>query len=401
LGQDQDSCDDEKTVKRRSLPVSRRGGVEPFIVMDVMRAAAERVKAGGDVVHMEVGEPGTAPPRLAREAVERALREGPIGYTQALGMPALRERIARHYVEAHGLEVDPARIIVTMGSSAGFILGFLAAFEAGDRLAVQTPGYPAYRNTTAALGIDPVVIETTAATRWAPTPRQVQEAHAEDPLAGLLVASPNNPTGTVIGREDLAALSQCCRELGLWFVSDEIYHGLTYGLHETTALAIDPDAIVINSFSKYWCMTGWRVGWMVVPERLVRPIERLSQNLFISAPYLSQVAALAAMDAVDELEGYKAAYARNRAILSEALPRLGFDEVLPMDGAFYAYVSVARFSNDSVEFSRRLLAETGIAATPGLDFDPARGSRYLRFSYAGTEEDMRQTVQRLENWLPR
>jgi aspartate/methionine/tyrosine aminotransferase len=389
-----------KTPRTRRAP-SRRSDVPPFIVMDVMSAAAARVAAGGDVVHMEVGEPGTPPPRRARAAVERALAAGPIGYTTALGLSALRERIARHYAETHGIAVDPGRIVVTMGSSAGFILGFLAAFEQGDRVAVQTPGYPAYRNTTAALGVEPVVIETTAATRWAPTPDQVRAAHREAPLAGLLVASPNNPTGTVIAREDLAALAACCRELDLWLVSDEIYHGLTYDVPETTALAVDPDAIVINSFSKYWCMTGWRIGWMVVPERVVRPIERLSQNLFISAPYLSQVAALAAMDATDELEAYKAAYATNRVILSEALPRLGFDEVLPMDGAFYAYCSVARFSNDSVEFSRRLLADTGIAATPGLDFDPARGGRYLRFSYAGTEADMRQTVERLARWLPR
>jgi aspartate/methionine/tyrosine aminotransferase len=369
--------------------------------MDVMNAAAARLAEGGDVVHMEVGEPGTAPPRLAREAVARALEAGPVGYTGALGLPALRARIARHYAETHRVAVDPARVVVTMGSSAGFILAFLAAFDHGARIAVQTPGYPAYRNTTAALGLEPVVIETTAATRWAPTPAEVEAAHADAPLAGLLVASPNNPTGTVIARPALAALAETCRELGLWLVSDEIYHGLTYGEPETTALALDDDAIVINSFSKYWCMTGWRIGWMVVPERLVRPVERLAQNLFISPPFLSQVAALAAMDAHEELEAYKAAYAANRAVLLAELPRLGFDEVLPMDGAFYAYCSVARFSNDSVEFSRRLLAETGIAATPGVDFDPARGHRYLRFSYAGTAEDVAQTVSRLESWLKR
>jgi aspartate/methionine/tyrosine aminotransferase len=380
---------------------SHRSDVPPFVVMDVMNAAAARIAAGGEVVHMEVGEPGTPPPRLAREAVIAALNAGPIGYTQALGMPALRERIARHYAEVHGVTVDPARIIVTMGSSAGFILGFLAAFDVGDRIAVQTPGYPAYRNTTAALGLEPVVLETTAATRWAPTPDMVRAAHAEAALAGLLVASPNNPTGTVVARDDLAALAAVCRDLGLWFVSDEIYHGLTYGLPETTALAIDDEAIVINSFSKYWCMTGWRIGWMVVPERLVRPIERLAQNLFISAPYLSQVAALAAMDADDELQGHKRVYARNRDILQRDLPALGFDEILPMDGAFYAYLSVARFTNDAPEFARRLLADTGVAATPGVDFDPARGARYLRLSYAGTEDDVRQTVERLRAWLPR
>jgi aspartate/methionine/tyrosine aminotransferase len=367
--------------------------------MDVMAAAARRVATGGDVVHMEVGEPGTAPPRRAREAVARALEAGPVGYTQALGTAELRTRIARHYQDRHGLTVDPGRIIVTMGSSAGFILAFLAAFEVGDRLAVQTPGYPAYRNTTVALGLSPVILETSAWTRWAPTPEMVHAAHMETPLKGLLVASPNNPTGTVISRRDLSALAATCRELGLWFVSDEIYHGLTYGETETCALAVEPDAIIINSFSKYWCMTGWRIGWMVVPERLVRPIERLTQNLFISAPYLSQVAALAAMDATEELEIYRAAYAANRSLLTRELPKLGFDEVLPMDGAFYAYCSVARFTNDSPEFAGRLLAETGIAATPGVDFDPARGHRYLRFSYAGTTQDVEQTVERLRAWL--
>jgi aspartate/methionine/tyrosine aminotransferase len=385
----------------RGRAAALRSDVPPFIVMDVMAAAAARLAAGGDVVHMEVGEPGTPPPRLAREAVTRALDAGPVGYTQALGMAALRERIARWYAESHALAVDPGRVIVTMGSSAGFILAFLAAFEAGERIAVQTPGYPAYRNTTAALGLRPAVLETTAATRWAPTPAMIRAAHAEAPLAGVLLASPNNPTGTVIARGDLAAVAATCRELELWLVSDEIYHGLTYGEPETCALAVDGDAIVVNSFSKYWCMTGWRVGWLVVPERLVRPIERLTQNLFISPPYLSQVAALAAMDATEELETYKAAYAAKRALLLRELPKLGFEEVLPMDGAFYAYASVARFSNDSREFCRRLLAETGVAATPGIDFDPARGHRYVRFSYAGTQATVAACVERMRGWLPR
>lgn len=366
-----------------------------------MRAAAERVAGGGDVVHMEVGEPGTPPPRLAIEAVEKALRAGPIGYTQALGTDALRERIARHYREAHGLSVDPARIIVTQGSSAGFILAFLAAFDQGARIAVQTPGYPAYRNTTSALGLEPAVVETFAKDRWAPTVAAVRRAHEAAPLAGLMVASPNNPTGTVIDRAHLGELAALCRQLGLWLVSDEIYHGLTYGTAETTALAVEDDAIIVNSFSKYWCMTGWRVGWLVVPERLVRPIERLAQNLFISPPYLSQVAALAAMDASEELEGYKRAYARNREILMNELPGVGFREVLPMDGAFYAYCSLEPFSNDSKAFASRLLAETGVAATPGLDFDPEHGHRYLRFSYAGTEATIMECVKRLKGWLPR
>ena len=385
-------------TKRRQP--SRRSQIPPFIVMDVMRAAATRVAGGHDVVHMEVGEPGTPAPRAAIAAAERALHAGPIGYTQALGMDALRQRIARHYRDRHGLDVDPGRVIVTQGSSAAFILAFLAAFDPGERLAVPTPGYPAYRHTTAALDIEPVIIETKATERWAPTPTAVRAAHRQNPLAGLLVASPNNPTGTVISRDDLAALGACCRELGMWLISDEIYHGLTYEVPATTALAIDEDAIIVNSFSKYWCMTGWRVGWLVVPERLVRPIECLAQNLFISPPLLSQVAALAAFEADEELEAYKRAYALNRAILMSELPQLGFREVLPMDGAFYAYCSVEPFSNDSKAFAAKLLAETGIAATPGLDFDPAHGHRYIRFSYAGTQATIVECVRRLKGWLP-
>ena len=389
----------KKNVKRPHA--SSRSQIAPFIVMDVMKAAAERVAAGGDVIHMEVGEPGTPPPRRAIEAVERALRAGPIGYTQALGMEALRERIALHYQRVHGLSLDPGRVIVTQGSSAAFILAFLAAFNPGERVAVQTPGYPAYRNTTAALNLEPVIIETFAKDRWAPTPASIRSAHSERTLSGLLVASPNNPTGTVIAQAHLAELAQTCRDLGLWLISDEIYHGLTYGEAETTALAVEEDAIIVNSFSKYWCMTGWRVGWLVVPEHLVRPIECLAQNLFISASYLSQIAALAAFEADDDLENYKRSYARNRSILMNELPELGFREVLPMDGAFYAYASVLPFANDARDFTKRMLAETGIAATPGLDFDPERGHSYVRFSYAGTEQDIFEAVKRMRGWLPR
>lgn len=376
-----------------------RSDIPAFIVMDVMAAAARRTAEGGEVLHMEVGEPGTPPARIVRDAVRVALDAGPIGYTAALGMPALRQRIAASYREQHGIAVDPERVIITMGSSAGFILAFLSAFDHGDRIAVQTPGYPAYRNTTAALGLEPVILETTAATQWAPTVEMVEKAHAEKPLRGLLVASPNNPTGTIISLQRMAELAACCRRLGIWFISDEIYHGLTYGEAGTTGLSVDDEAIVINSFSKYYCMTGWRVGWMVVPERLVRPIERLTQNLFISAPTLSQVAALAAFDATTELDGYKAAYARNRLVLQAELPKIGFEEVLPMDGGFFAYANIRRFANDSGEFARRMLAETGVAATPGLDFDPARGHQYIRFSYAGAPQTIDDAMARLKAWL--
>ncbi len=379
---------------------AHRSNISAFIVMDVMAAAAQKLADGEAVVHLEVGEPATPTPALARAAVVKALEGGALGYTPALGLWPLRQRIARHYQETQGITIAPERICITAGSSAAFILAFLAAFDAGDRIAVQTPGYPAYRNTTAALNLEPVILETSAATRWAPTPKMIRAAHASAPLRGVLIASPNNPTGTVIGREDMQDLANVCRDLGLWLISDEIYHGLCFGTQETSALSVNDDAIIINSFSKYWCMTGWRVGWMVGPECLLRPIECLMQNLFICAPHLSQIAALAAMDAQDELEEVKSAYARNRSILMDALPRLGFREILPMDGAFYAYCNIERWSQDSLAFSQKLLKETGIAATPGLDFDPARGHRYIRFSSAGNAQDMYAAVHALEKWLP-
>jgi aspartate/methionine/tyrosine aminotransferase len=291
------------------------------------------------------------------------------------------------------------RVVVTTGSSACFVLAFLSLFDPGARVAITAPGYPAYRNILEALGLEPVVIPLARADGWIMTAAAVERAHAEKPLKGVLAMSPANPSGTMIGRDALGDLGRTCRRLGLWFVSDEIYHGLTYGAPAATALASDDDAVVINSFSKYYCMTGWRVGWIVVPERLVRPIERLAQNLYISPPYLSQVAALASFDGVEELEAVKEGYARNRALLLEELPRIGITDMHPVDGAFYVYADVARFTNDSIAWSRRMLEEAGVAATPGLDFDAAEGSHYLRLSFAGSETDCREAVRRLKAWL--
>lgn len=380
---------------------SRRSDVAPFLAMDVMAAANRREKAGQPVAHMEVGQPGAPAPRRVIEAAQAALATGRIGYTEALGIPSLRERIARHYRDAYGQAVPASRIVVTTGSSGGFILGFLAMFDTGARVAITAPGYPAYRNTLVGLGLEPVEIETTAATGWVMTPEAVERAHAERPLAGILVMSPANPSGTMMSPQALAALGETCRRLGLWFISDEIYHGLTYEGPAATALAFDDDAVVINSFSKYYCMTGWRVGWMVVPEALVRPIERLSQSLYISVPYLSQVAAEAAFEATEELELIKAGYAANRAMLLEGLPRIGLPDFLPVDGAFYVYVDIGRYTNDSMVFCRELLEREGVATTPGPDFDPARGHRYLRISFAGTQDDCRATLEGLGRFLRR
>ena len=367
--------------------------------MDVLGAAGVLERAGRDIVHLEIGEPAAAAPRAAREAARAALEGGRIGYTEALGRPSLRARIARHYQDTYGLAVDAERIVVTTGSSGGFVLAFLALFDSGARVVVSSPGYPAYLNIFQALGITAVPLETGPATRYVVTARMIEEEHARAPLQGVLLMSPANPSGTMLSPAELEAICATCRRLGIPFISDEIYHGLTWETPARTALAFSNEAIVVNSFSKYFCMTGWRIGWLVLPDRLVRPVERLQQNLSISVPFLSQVAAEAAFDATEELEAVKAGYARNRAILLEELPRLGLADFHPCDGAFYVYADIGRLTNDSVEFSRRLLEEAGVAATPGVDFDRARGHRTLRFSFAGSERDIREGVKRLGIWL--
>jgi aspartate/methionine/tyrosine aminotransferase len=379
-------------------PSRRASAVAPFMVMDVMSAAAARERAGLSVVHMEVGQPSASAPRPVIEATQRALGLGRVPYTEALGLPALRERIALDYRTRYGVAVAPEQVIVTTGSSAGFLLAFMALFDAGDRVGVPQPGYPAYRNILSALDLVPVPMVLREQDRFAPTADLLQATHDAGALQGVLVMSPANPSGTVIVPEALDALCRKVRGLGLPLISDEIYHGLTYGVPAATALQFEPDAIIINSFSKYHCMTGWRIGWMVVPQRLVRPVERLAQNLYISAPYLSQVGALAAFDATEELEAVREGYARNRAILLDAFPGLGLGKVHPADGAFYIYSDISALTGDAAEFCKRMLAETGVAATPGLDFDPAEGGHHVRFSFAGSEEDCRQTVARLKAW---
>lgn len=375
------------------MRTSRRGEVDPFIVMDVMEAARAEETAGRSVIHMEVGQPGTPAPRRAREALAQAMATDALGYTVALGLPALRSRIARLYGEWYGVELDPARVVVTAGSSAAFILAFTALFDRGDRVAIGEPGYPSYRNILSALDLVPVGIPTGPESRYQPRPEDLTPD-----LAGVLVASPANPTGTMLGPADLGALIGRAAELGLGFVSDEIYHGIQYGGRAVTALEISHEAYVINSFSKYFSMTGWRIGWMVVPEAHVRRVERLMQNMFICAPHASQVAALAALDAGEELDANLAVYAANRALLLEGLPKAGFTRIAPPDGAFYIYADVSGLTDDSRALAARILAEAGVAVTPGLDFDPGRGAHTLRFSYAGSTADMAEGLRRLEAW---
>jgi aspartate/methionine/tyrosine aminotransferase len=365
--------------------------------MDVMQAAAERAATGADVVHMEVGQPATPAPQAALAAVKRALDRETLGYTMALGLPALRARIAKHYQECYGVAVSSEQVIITTGSSAGFVLAFLALFDVGAKVALPSPGYPCYRHILTALGQEPVLIVTDAASRWMPTGADVAAA-ARQGLAGVLVASPANPTGTMLGPGRLAELAAACEAAGLWLVSDEIYHGLTYTRPAETALAHSAEAVVINSFSKYYSMTGWRIGWLVVPPRLVRPIERLAQNLYISPPTVAQVAALGAFEAGDELEANKRVYAENRELLLSELPKAGLTRILPADGAFYLYVDISEFGGDSVAFTRAMLADIGVAATPGVDFDAARGSSYLRLCYAGSTADMALAARRLKGW---
>ncbi|KAB1073744.1 pyridoxal phosphate-dependent aminotransferase [Methylobacterium planeticum] len=385
-----------------TLATSRRAAaVAPFLAMDVMSAAAARERRGEGVVHMEVGQPSAPAPRPVIEAARRALETGRVPYTEALGLPVLRERIARHYREAYGVAVPPERIVVTTGSSAGFVLAFMSLFDAGQRVAVPQPGYPAYRSILAALDLVSAPMVLRPEDRFAPTAGCLRATHAAHGLSGVLVMSPANPSGTVITPGRLSELCAAARDLGLPFISDEIYHGLSYGVPTATALQFEPDAIVINSFSKYHCMTGWRVGWMVVPEALVRAVERLAQNLYISAPYLSQVGALAAFEAGEELDAVRDGYARNRAILLDAFPGLGLGRTHPADGAFYLYADVSALTNDAADFSRRMLAEAGVAATPGLDFDLAEGGHHMRFSFAGSEADCREAVERLRGWLKR
>ena len=348
-----------------TLKSSKRGQVPPFIVMDVMRAAEERERAGEQVLHLEVGQPATRAPSKVIEAAHEALNTDVIGYTNAFGIWELRQAIADHYDATYGVTVDPETVAVTTGSSGAFVLSFMAAFDPGDRVALASPGYPAYRNILTGLGVEVVDLPTTLEDNFQPTVARLQAL--DTPPDGLILASPSNPAGTMISPKEMEALVVYCHQNGVRLISDEIYHGITYGAPGVTALSHTQDAIIINSFSKYFSMTGWRLGWMIVPDDLHRTIECLAQNLFISPPTIAQQAGLAAFDCRDELEANIRQYARSRELLLDKLPQAGFTRLAPAEGAFFIYADVSEFTDDSREFCRRMLAETGVAATPGVD----------------------------------
>lgn len=379
-------------------PSSRGASISPFLVMDVMQRAAEREAAGGDVLHLEVGQPGTAAPKGAREAAKQAIDSDVLGYTLSLGITPLRERLAQHYSDWYGASLSPGRIAATTGSSAGFVLSFLAAFEPGDRVLLTDPSYPCYRNILTALGIEVVRIPAGMDTRY-----QIDAAMLDEVpnLAGVVCASPSNPTGSLLQPHALKRLAEACHERGIRLISDEIYHGLIYDQRSATAASYSDSAIIINSFSKYFSMTGWRVGWLVLPEDLIGAVERLAANFFISAPGVSQVAATAALDCTVELEANKARYAINRAMLLKRLPEIGIANFAPPDGGFYIYADIGDLTNDASGFCARLLDDTGVAMTSGLDFDPDRGNRTIRMSYCGAFDDLTEAMDRMGAWLQR
>ena len=369
---------------------SRRSDIDSFLVMDMVEEAARIERAGRRVIHMEIGQPGTPAPEAARRAVARALKDGALGYTPSLGLPELRARIAALYATRHGIDLDPARVVVTSGASGAFVLAFSMLFDPGDRVALGAPGYPAYRQILRAQGIEPVAIPTSAADRFQPRPDRIPEG-----IAGLILASLSNPAGTMLDRAALADLAEAAHAQGAALISDEIYHGLDYDRPAVSALEVADDAIVVNSFSKYWSMTGWRVGWMVVPPAMTRVVERLQQNLFICAPHVSQVAALAALDAEDECRATLAVHARNRALMIEGLPKAGLGRFAPPDGAFYVYADVSDLCDDSLGLARDILREVGVCTTSGRDFDAVEGHRWLRLSYCAATADIEEGLDRL------
>lgn len=373
---------------------SNRGDVDPFIVMDVMEAARKAEATGRHIIHMEVGQPGTGAPEAAKTKLITDMAD-PLGYTVALGLPELKERIAQHYADWYGVSLDPARVVITSGASGAFLLAFSALFDNDARVGLGTPCYPSYRQILKAVGLSPIDIPTTFAQRFQPLPSDV----ADHQLDGLIVASPANPTGTMLDRDGLAAIAGACQEQDAAFISDEIYHGIDYDTAPISALQVTDDVYVVNSFSKYFSMTGWRVGWMIVPEDHVRQVERLAQNMFICAPHAAQRLALHAMDCTDELEANKAVYKANRDLMIAGLQAAGFTRFAPPDGAFYVYVDVSEYTDDALGFAADILDQAGVAVTPGLDFDAARGHHWLRFSYARSTADITQGLDRLAQYM--
>jgi aspartate/methionine/tyrosine aminotransferase len=380
-------------------PLSSRSNIAPFLALDVLAGATRLEREGNDIVHLEIGEPGAPPPRCVREAALAALDGRQVGYTEALGRPNLRARIARYYFDTYGVAVGPERVALTVGSSGGFTAAFLTLFDPGARVAIAAPGYPAYRNILEVLGIETVTIETAIEDRFTVSARMIEAEHAKKKLDGILLMSPANPTGAMMSSDELCAICKTCDRLGIAFISDEVYHGLTYGEPAETALKFSQNAIVANSFSKYFCMSGWRIGWLVLPEHLIRPVERLQQSLAISVPYLSQLGAEAVFGAQEELEAIRASYAKNRDILLNELTAMGLENFLPPDGAFYLYADISRFSGNSLDFCARLLEKAGVGTTPGVDFDRRRGKSAMRLSFSGPERDIVEGMRRLKAWL--
>ncbi|MQG24732.1 MAG: aminotransferase class I/II-fold pyridoxal phosphate-dependent enzyme [SAR202 cluster bacterium] len=374
---------------------SKRGNVDPFIVMDVMEAAREAEESGRRIIHMEVGQPGTPAPKQATNSVVESMTNNNLGYTVALGLPELRKRISQLYGEWYNVDINPKRIAITPGSSSAFVASFTSLFDSGDRVGIAAPGYPSYKQILKALDLVPVTIQTIIENRFQPLPQNLPN----NDLSGFLIASPANPTGSMLDYKSLSDLIHISQENNISFISDEIYHGIEYEKKAVTALEITDDCYVINSFSKYFSMTGWRIGWIIVPENHIRQIESIVQNMFICAPHVSQVAAIAAMDAKDELEYNMSVYRENRSLMIEGLAKAGFTEIAPPDGAFYIYADISKFSNNSFKFARDILDEAGIAITPGFDFDAERGNETIRFSYAGTTDDMKEGLSRLYKFM--
>ena len=374
---------------------SKRGNVDPFIVMDVMENARKAEERGEDIIHMEVGQPGTAAPKKAQNELIQKMNNDSLGYTVALGLPELRSRIARLYREWYNIDLDPKRVVITSGSSGGFILSFASLFDSKQRIGIGSPGYPSYRQILKAQDLEPVLIETSIENKYQPTAEDLKNRN----LSGLLIASPANPTGSMLNYESMEALINTSIDEKISFISDEIYHGIEYENKAISALQITDECYVINSFSKYFSMTGWRIGWMVVPESHIRQIERLAQNMFICAPHASQVAALHALDCDEELNKNLDVYKNNRELMKKGLAEAGFTKISPPDGAFYIYADIGEFSNDSLEFTKLVLKEGKVAITPGLDFDPARGNSTIRFSYARSTKDIIEGLERLQNFM--
>ena len=374
---------------------SVRGNIDPFIVMDVMEKARKAEENGRKIIHLEVGQPSTAIPFEALKRTSRIMERNPLGYTVALGLPELRKKISGLYGRWYNLDLDPERVVITSGSSGAFILSFISLFDVGARVGIGTPGYPSYRQILKSLGILPVDIKTSLENKFQPTKNDI----LSNSLDGLLVASPSNPSGTMLNQNELADLIETSNSVGANFISDEIYHGIQYDKKAVSALEITDQCYVINSFSKFFSMTGWRVGWMVVPEDHIRLVERLAQNLFICPPHISQVAALEALSCENELSQYIEIYRKNRQIIMHELPQIGFQNFAPPDGAFYFYVDISRYSDDSLSFCDDVLEEVGVAITPGVDFDPERGNTTIRISYARSTDEISEGINRLGNFM--